>query len=163
MFQIMFVCHANADANRTSFLHPARASAPWFLSSSAIPHSTRVLRSKHRHSCPLDILAQPPNSLSVSLPHDHTAHEHLDRPNALKRNLALARGLVQTKRRAKLVFGHSLRVIDLVTEDDEGGVLELLHGEEGVELGFGFVETLVVLRVNKEDNAGDLGDCVESC
>jgi hypothetical protein len=44
MFQIMCVCNANADANRTSFLHPSRPSAPWFMSSSAIPHSTRVLR-----------------------------------------------------------------------------------------------------------------------
>jgi hypothetical protein len=53
------------------------------------------------------------------------------------------------------------RVIDLVTEDNEGGVLKLLHGEEGVELGFGFVEALVVFCVDQEDDAGDFRDCLK--
>jgi hypothetical protein len=49
-------------------------------------------------------------------------------------------------------------MINLVAEDDEGRVLELLHGEEGVELGLRFVEALVVFRVDEEDNARDLGN-----
>jgi hypothetical protein len=106
----------------------------------------------------LDVLTQPPNTLSVSLPHNHTAHEDLDRSDALERDLALASGLVQTERRAELVLGDGLGVVNLVSEDDEGGVLELLHGEESVELGFGLGETLVVLCVNKEDDAGHFGD-----
>src|SRR4051812_7382552 len=57
----------------------------------------------------LDILTQPPNPLSVSLPHDYTAHKYLDRPNALKRHLALARCLIQTQCRAQLVLADSLR------------------------------------------------------
>jgi hypothetical protein len=115
--------------------------------------------SRLHHPChSLDILAQPPDTLSISLPHDHTAHEHLDGSNALKRHLALARSLVQTQCSAELVLRHGLGVIDLVTEDDEGGVLELVHGEESVELGFGFVETLVVLCVDEEDDAGNFRD-----
>jgi hypothetical protein len=117
--------------------------------------------SSHVQTNPLNILAQPPNPLSVSLPHDYTAHEDLDRPDALERNLALARGLVQAQRCAELVLGDGLRVIDFVTEDNEGGVLELFHGKEGVELGFRFVETLVVFGVDEEDDARDFGDCGE--
>lgn len=52
-------------------------------------------------------------------------------------------------------------MIDLVSKDDEGGVLQLVHCEEGVELGFGFVEALVVLCVDKEDDAGDFRDYVK--
>jgi hypothetical protein len=130
------------------------------ISSSATHDLTSVSLPEHlsRH---LDILAQPPNTLSISLPHDHTAHEHLNRPDALKRHLALASGLVQSESRAELVFRHSLGMINLVTKNDKGGVLELLHGEEGVELGFGFVQTLVILCVDEEDNAGDFRDCGE--
>jgi hypothetical protein len=106
-------------------------------------------------------LAQPPDPLSVSLPHDYTAHKDLDRPDAFERNLALARGLVQAQRCAELVLRHGLRVIDLVSEDDERGVFELFHGKEGVELGFRFVETLVVFGVDEEDDARDFGDCGE--
>jgi hypothetical protein len=103
-------------------------------------------------------LAQPPDTLAVSLPHDHTAHEYLNGPDALKRDLALASSLIQAKRRAQLVLRHGFGMINLVAEDDEGRVLELFHGEEGVEFGLGFVEALVVFRVDEEDNARDLGD-----
>lgn len=45
----------------------------------------------------LDVLRQPADTLAVALSHDHTAHENLDRANALERDLALAGGLVETK------------------------------------------------------------------
>jgi hypothetical protein len=107
----------------------------------------------HQQLPSLHVLAQPPDTLAVSLPHHHTAHEHLDRPNALQRHLALARRLVQAEGAAQLVFRHGLGVIDLVSEDDEGRVLELFHGEQRVELGFGFVEALVVFGVDEEYDA----------
>jgi hypothetical protein len=127
--------------------HHPPPSLPLFPSPSPFPASPS-----------LDILAQPPNTLAVSLPHHHTAHEDLNGPDTLQRHLALTRSLVQAERRAQLVLRHSFRVIDLVAEDDKGRVLELLHGEKGVELGFGLVEALVVLCVDEEDDARDFGD-----
>lgn len=59
-----------------------------------------------------------------------------------------------------LVLRDSIRVVNLVAENDEGNLGELLHGEEGVELGLGLTESLVVLGINKEDNAVDLGEVV---
>lgn len=53
-------------------------------------------------------------------------------------------------------------MVDFVTENNERSILELLHGEERIELGFGFVEALDVLCVDEEDDAGDFRDCVES-
>jgi hypothetical protein len=107
----------------------------------------------------LDVLAQPSDTLSVTLPHDHTAHEDLYGPDTLKRDLALSGGLVQSKSRAELILGDSIGVVNLVAEDDERCVLELVHGEQGVEFGLGFGETLVVLCIDEEDDTADFGDC----
>jgi hypothetical protein len=109
----------------------------------------------------LDILAQPPDTLSVSLSHDHTAHEYLNGSDTLEWHLALASRLVQAQCRAELILRYGLGVINLVAEDDKGSVLELLHCEKGVELGFGLVEALVVFCVDEEDDAGDFRDCLK--
>jgi hypothetical protein len=157
-------CRSLCQRRRQSYIVPASIISPpaLWLQSSTTRHITSVCLVQDTFEVlPLDVLAQPPNALSVSLPHDHTAHEHLNRSNALKRHLALAGSLVQAECRAKLVFRHGLGMINFVTENDEGSVLELLHGEEGVEFGLGFVEALVVLCVDEEDNAGDFRDCVE--
>lgn len=106
----------------------------------------------------LHILAQPTNSVSIALPHNHTAHEHLDRPNALKRHLAFAGRLVQAQFVAQLVFGYRVWVVDLIAQDHEGGGCKVFHGEEGVELSLGFMEALVVFCVDEEDDSGDFGD-----
>jgi hypothetical protein len=145
-----------------SCIHHLAPSTLWLLSFTS-RHVTPIwLVQNTLQVLPLDVLAQPPDTLSVTLPHDHTAHENLDRSNALKRYLALASGLVQAECRAKLVFRHGLGMINLVTENNERGVFELLHGEEGVEFGLGFVEALVVLCVDEEDNAGDFRDCAQT-
>lgn len=52
----------------------------------------RLLQDLH-----LDVLAQPSDTLAVTLPHNHTAHKDLDWPNALKWDLALASRLVQAE------------------------------------------------------------------
>lgn len=49
---------------------------------------------------------------------------------------------------AQLLLGDGVGVVDLVAEDDKGDLLELLHGQEGVELGLGLGESLVVLGVD---------------
>lgn len=98
--------------------------------------------------------------IPLTLSHDDTAHEHLNGPDSLKRNLALTRGLVQSKLVAKLVLANSIGVVDLVSEDQEGNLGQLLHGKEGVELGLGLGETLVVLGVNEEDDTANFGEVV---
>lgn len=61
---------------------------------------------------------------------------------------------------SQLVLANSIGVIDLVSEDEEGHLGQLLHGEEGVELGLGLGEALVVLGVDEEDNPTDFGEVV---
>lgn len=59
-----------------------------------------------------------------------------------------------------LILRDGIGVVDLVAENDERNLGELLHGEEGIELGLGLTESLVVLGVDKEDNAVDLWEVV---
>jgi len=59
-----------------------------------------------------------------------------------------------------LVFTDGVGVIDLVTEDDEWSGFELFHGEQGIELGLGLVETLVILRIDEEDDTTDFWEVV---
>lgn len=108
----------------------------------------------------LDVLGQPSDTLAVALAHDDTAHEQLDGPNALERDLAFAGGLVQTQLVAKLVLAHGIGVVNLVAEDEEGDLGEVLHGQEGVELGLGLGESLVVLGVDQEDDTANFGEVV---
>lgn len=60
----------------------------------------------------------------------------------------------------ELILADGVGVVDLVTEDEEGDLGEVLHGEESVELSLGLGETLVVLGVNEENNTADFGEVV---
>ena len=55
-----------------------------------------------------------------TLPHDHTAHKHLDRPDPLQWHFPLARGLIQTELMPQLILGDRVWVVDLVAEDEKG-------------------------------------------
>lgn len=92
--------------------------------------------------------------------HDNTAHEQLNGPDTLERDLALAGGLVQTELVAELILGDGIGVIDLVAENKERHLGEVLHGEQGVQLGLGLGEALVVLGIDQEDDTADLGEVV---
>jgi len=72
-----------------------KPAAPFAGHATQAPHyrSSRSPRAAMR----LDVLAEPSNALAVSLSHHHTAHEYLNRPDALERHLALARCLVQAQ------------------------------------------------------------------
>jgi hypothetical protein len=61
------------------------------------------------------------------LSHHNTAHEDLNGPDALKRDLAFAGCLIKTQGSAELVLRYSIGVVDLVAENDEGGISELFH------------------------------------
>lgn len=54
---------------------------------------------------------------------------------------------------AELVLRHRVRVVDLVAKYDKRHLGQFLHRQERVELGLGLGESLVVLGVDKEDNA----------
>jgi hypothetical protein len=96
----------------------------------------------------------------LTLSHNNTAHEHFDGPDPLKGHLALTRCLVQTKLVSKLVLAHSIGVVNLVSEDQEGDLGQLLDGEEGIELDLGLGESLVILGVDEEDNSANFGEVV---
>lgn len=102
----------------------------------------------------------PWDSMKLTLSHNNTAHEHLDRPDTLERDLALTSSLVETELVAQLILADSIGVIDLVSENEEGNLRELLHGEKSVELGLGFGEALVILGVNQEDDSAHFGEVV---
>lgn len=61
---------------------------------------------------------------------------------------------------SQLLLTHSVRVIDLVTQDQERGLLQLLHTQQGVQLGLALDESLRVLGVDQEHDAGDFGEVV---
>jgi hypothetical protein len=96
----------------------------------------------------------------LTLTHDNTAHEQLNGPDTLERDLALASGLVQTELVTEFILGDGVGVIDLVTENEEGNLGQVLHGEQGVQLGLGLGEAFVVLGIDQEDDAVDFGEVV---
>lgn len=55
----------------------------------------------------------------LTLPHNNTAHKHLNRPKSLKRHLALPRRLVHPHSGAQLILRNSHGMIDLVAEDQK--------------------------------------------
>jgi hypothetical protein len=60
----------------------------------------------------------------------------------------------------KLVLAHSIGVIDLVAQHEEGRLAQVLHAEQRVELGLALGEALRVLCVDEEHDAADLGEVV---
>ena len=72
----------------------------------------------------------------------------------------LARRLVAPERVAQLLLADGARRVNLVAEDQERHPRELLDGEQRVELRAALAEALVVLCVDEEDDAVDLGEVV---
>jgi len=60
----------------------------------------------------------------------------------------------------QLFLTHGTRCVNLVTEDEERDFGQLLNGEESIELGFGFGETLKVSAIDEEHNAIDFREVV---
>lgn len=61
---------------------------------------------------------------------------------------------------SQLILTHGTWVVDLVSENKEGDLGEFLHGQEGVQLGLGLGEPLVVAGIDQEDDAADFGEVV---
>ena len=61
---------------------------------------------------------------------------------------------------SKLVLAHSIGVVDLVAQHEERRLAQILHAEQGVELGFALGEALGVFGVDEEDDAGHFGEVV---
>lgn len=96
----------------------------------------------------------------LTLAHDNTAHEDLDRADTLERNLALTSSLVKTKLVTQLILADRVGVVDLVSENQERHLGEVLHSEKRIQFGLGLVEPFVVDRVAQEHNTGDLGEII---
>jgi hypothetical protein len=60
----------------------------------------------------------------------------------------------------QLVLAHSVGVVDLVAQHEEGRLAQVLHAEQRVELGLALGEALRVLGVDQEHDAADLGEVV---
>jgi hypothetical protein len=61
---------------------------------------------------------------------------------------------------SQLILTDRIRVVNLVTQYHERDLAQLLHAQQSVELGFRFGETLVVLGVNEEYDAGNFWEIV---
>ena len=61
---------------------------------------------------------------------------------------------------SEFLLADSIGMIDLVSENQEGNLVKVLHGEKGVEFGFGFGEAVMVFCVNEEDDARHFGKVV---
>lgn len=105
-------------------------------------------------------MGQPPNTIAVTLSHNHGAHEELDRSDTLQLHPALSGRLVQAQLMSQLVLGNGVGVVDLVAQDHKGNLGKFLHSQKGVELGLGLGESLVVLGVDKEDDTVDIGEVI---
>lgn len=105
-------------------------------------------------------IKQKKPTFTIPLPHNNRAHEHLNRPDILKRDLSLPRRLEQPKRMTELILTDGAVSVNLVTEDEERNAGEFFDGEEGVEFGFGFGETFSVGAVDHVDDSVDFGEVV---
>ena len=88
----------------------------------------------------------------LTLSHNHAAHEDLNRPDSLKRDLPLASRLVHAELMAKLILGDGIWVVNLVSKNHKGNLCQLLHGKERVQLGLSLGESFVVLCIDEEDD-----------
>jgi hypothetical protein len=61
---------------------------------------------------------------------------------------------------SQLILTNCVWVIDLVTENNKWDLGELLHRKKGIEFGFRFWQTFVVLCVDKEDDSGDFWEVI---
>ena len=61
---------------------------------------------------------------------------------------------------SQLILTDRIRVVNLVTQHHERDLAQLLHAQQSVELSFRFWQTLVVLSVNEEYDAGDFWEIV---
>ena len=94
------------------------------------PNRTQVITSPRSN-----VLRKPSESVSVSLPHHHRAHKDLSGPNPVEHDLALAGGLVKAQHRAELILAHGALGVNLVAQDQERGLGQLFHLEQGLESG----------------------------
>mmetsp|Transcript_1176 Transcript_1176/g.2070 ORF Transcript_1176/g.2070 Transcript_1176/m.2070 type:complete len:208 (-) Transcript_1176:170-793(-) len=102
----------------------------------------------------LDVLAQPPEALTITHAAHHAAHEHLDRPHVrpvAHVHLALPRSVVrQVQGVPQLILAGSGGGIDLVTQDQEWHRAQGVIGQQTVQLLLGLGEALLVIRVHQE-------------
>lgn len=60
----------------------------------------------------------------------------------------------------KVLLTDCIWMIDLVPEDTKWDFTQLFHCKEGVELGFGLGEALMIFCVDEEYDSGDFGEVI---
>jgi hypothetical protein len=68
--------------------------------------------------------------------------------------------LVQAKLVPELILAHSVGVVDLVAQHEEGSLAQVLHAEQRIELGLALGEALGVFGVDEENDTADFGEVV---
>lgn len=101
----------------------------------------------------LHVLAQPSYAFTIALSQHNTAHEDLNGSDALEWHLTLASCLIQAEHISKLLLADGLWMINLVAQNQEWRLAQLFHCQQSIKLGLGLWESLVILCINKEDNA----------
>lgn len=61
---------------------------------------------------------------------------------------------------SQLLLANGLRMVDLVSQDQEGNLGKLLHAQQCIQLGLALQQSLPVLRIDQEHDAGDFGEVV---
>ena len=96
-----------------------------------------------------------PESLSIALPLEDTAHEHLQRTSVelCPGHCALPSSLpVQSEHLSQFVLSGGSRAVDLVAEDEDGTVAQLLVSQQRLQLHFALPEPGPVAAVHQEDD-----------
>lgn len=90
------VMTSSAYKVHTGNLHPYAYPLRQLLQPPSLPHFKSLVSRRHRAPSNSDVLAEPADTLAITLSHNHTAHENLNGSDTLERHLALARCLVET-------------------------------------------------------------------
>ncbi len=146
-------------------LHTSRSSPQQPRAVSPLSRISDILRQPSDTvpiSCGLVSCYRPgcPQSVLPTLPHNNAAHKDLDRSDAFKGHLAFACCLIKSQLVSQLIFRQCIGMIYLVSQDKERDLAEILHREEGIELSFCFGNTFMILGINEEDYAGNLGEVI---
>lgn len=108
----------------------------------------------------LQVVRQPLESLSIAHAAHNGAHEHFDGPDVrvLEAHLTLPGGVVgQPELHAQLILARRGRLVDFVAEHKERHVRQRVVGQQAVELSFGLVESVSLVRVDEIYDGVHLG------
>jgi len=111
----------------------------------------------------VQVLRDPSEPLSVSLPLEDAAHEELQgAPVQLApRHLPLAGGLpVQPEHLSELVLSGSAGSVNLVSKDENGTIAQLLVSQQRLQLNLALAEPCPITTVHQEHDGVHRGEVI---